>query len=158
MCADCTNRRLQVLACPGHQFERVTDVAVDHDELAHELAEAEIGGADVQYQLQRWCSICFSPALYGCCTVQPNVVGQEVAEITGCHLRLCFACEMTLRERHEGDLDQMVTEMDSKPKIVEADELLEREIKGRPRADVGFLRQDGLLMRTVLVMIDAEAT
>lgn len=154
MCANCTNRRLQVFACPGHQFERMTDEAVDHDELAHELTGAEIGGADVQYQLQRWCSVCFSPALYGCCTVQHDVVGQEETEITGCHLRLCFACEMMLRERHGGDLDQMVTDMDSKPKIVEADELLEREIKGRPRADVGFLRLDGLLMRAIMVTND----
>jgi hypothetical protein len=130
----------------------MTDAAVDHDALADELAGAEPGGADVQYQLQRWCSVCFSPALYGCCTVQPDVTGQEEAEVTGCHLRLCFACKVTLREQYEGNFDHMATVMDSEPKIVEADELLGREIKGRPRADVGFLRQDGLLMRTVLAM------
>ncbi|KAF3052730.1 hypothetical protein E8E11_010198 [Didymella keratinophila] len=154
MCVECTNRRLQVVVCPGHEFEQLVDAAVDHNALADELAGAEIGGADVQYQLQRWCSVCFSPAFYGCCTVQSDVTGQEEAEVTGCHLRLCLACEQSLRGAYEGNFDQMVFDMDSKPKIVEADELLGREIKGRPRADVGFLKQDGLLMRTVMAMDD----
>lgn len=154
MCADCTNRRLQIVVCPGHEFEQLVDVAIDHDTLADELVEAETGGADVQYQLQRWCSVCFSPAFYGCCTVQPDLTGHEEVEVTGCHLRLCIVCEQSLREVYNGNFDQMVTDMDKKPKIVEADELLDREIKGRPRADVGFLKQDGLLMRTVLAMDD----
>ena len=155
MCAECTNRRLQVVVCPGHEFAQLVDAAVDHDALADELAGAETGGADVQYQLQRWCSVCFSPAFYGCCTVQQDVTGQEEeAEVTGCHLRLCIACDQSLQEAYGGNFDQMVSDMDSKPKIVEADEPLGREIKGRPRADVGFLRQDGLLMRTVVAMDD----
>jgi hypothetical protein len=152
MCSSCTDRRLQIVVCPGHEFEQITDAAVDHDILANELAEAEPGGADVQYQLHRWCSLCFSPAMYGCCKIQPDVTGQEKADVTGCNLRLCVVCEQSLRKDYGGTLDQMVTDMDSKPKIVEADELLGREIMGRPRADVGFLKWDGLLMLTVMAM------
>ncbi|KAF3048135.1 hypothetical protein E8E12_010678 [Didymella heteroderae] len=154
MCPDCTNRRLQIVVCPGHRFEQLVDAIIDHDALADELAEAETGGADVKYQLQRWCSVCFSPAFHGCCTVQPDVTGQEEVEVTGCHLRLCVACEQSLREDYGSNFDQMVKDMDIKPKIVEADELLGRETKGRPRADVGFLKQDGLLMLTVMAMSD----
>ncbi|KAF1929151.1 uncharacterized protein M421DRAFT_100320 [Didymella exigua CBS 183.55] len=152
MCRECTNHRVQIVACAGHEFEQQVDAAVDHDVLADGLNEVEPGGADVQYQLQRWCSLCFSPASYGCCKVQLDITGQEEMEVTGCHLRLCFACEHSLREDYGGDFDQMVTQMDSKPKISEADEILEREIRGKPRADVGFLQVNGLLMRTVMAM------
>lgn len=154
MCNDCTNRRLQIIVCPGHEFERMTDAAVDYDALADELAEAETGGADIQYQLQRWCSVCFSPALYGCCTVQPDITGHEEADVTGCHLRLCVTCEQSLREDYGGNFDQMVTDTDNRPKISEADEILGKEIKGKPRADVGLLKRDGLIVLTVAAMND----
>ena len=53
-----------------------------------------------------------------------------------------------MRTRFKGDLDAMATELDAQPKISEADESLDKQLEGRPRADVGFLKQDGLLMRT----------
>lgn len=152
MCRDCTNRRLQVLVCPRHQFEQLVDIAADHDALACDLFEAETGGAEMQYQLQRWCSVCFSPALYGCNTVQPDVTGDVEAQTTGCHLRLCIACEQTLHKEYQDDFDLMVTELDRKPKISEADVILAKETQGRLRADVGFLKQNGLLILTVDAM------
>ena len=152
MCEECTNRRLQIVVCPGHEFERMADADTDHNQLTEELTEAEIGGADMQYQLQRWCSLCFSPASFGCNTVQPDLLGEEESKIAGCHLRLCIACEKTLREDYANHFDLMAADLDSKPKISEADEVLGNKIEGRPRADVGFLMQDGLLMRTVQAM------
>ena len=148
MCEECTNHRLQIVVCPGHEFECMADAAVDHNALTEELTEAEVGGADMQYQLQRWCSMCFSPAIFGCNTVQPDVM--EEIEVTGCHLRLCITCERALRGDYGGDLDRMAADLDSKPKISEADEVLGNRIEGRPRADVGFLMQDGLLIKTVM--------
>ena len=154
MCAECTNRRLQTIVCPGHEFEPMTDATIDHDVLTEELTKAEAGGADMQYQLQRWCSLCFSPASFGCNTVQPDLLGEVETEITGCHLRLCVVCERALRADYGGNFDQMVTDLDSKPKISEADEVLGNQIEGRPRADVGLLMQNGLLYSTVTAMED----
>lgn len=147
MCSDCTNQRLQIMVCPGHEFERIPDAVTDHDALAEELISAEPGGAGMQYQLTRWCSMCFSPAVFGCCTVQSDLCGEEEKEIAGCHLRLCFACEVALRTQFGNDLDAMVADLESQPKVAEADEALGRRIEGRPRADVGLLMQDSLLMQ-----------
>ncbi|UPX15847.1 uncharacterized protein EKO05_0006283 [Ascochyta rabiei] len=146
MCYECTQRRLQIIICPRHRFERLADADMDYDTLTDELAGAEPGGADMQYQLQRWCSMCFSPASWGCKTVQTTLHGAKEVDIEGCHLRLCVACQEALRVEFEDDFDRMATEMDERPKISEADEILRVEIKGRPRADVGFLTQGGLLL------------
>ncbi|KAF2624179.1 hypothetical protein BU25DRAFT_374521 [Macroventuria anomochaeta] len=149
MCTECTNQRLQILICPGHEFERIPDATSDYNALTEELAEAETGGADMQYQLSRWCSMCFSPATFGCSTVQPDLCGDEEKEIAGCHLRLCTACEKALRIDYGGNFDHMAAVLESQPKISEADETLGTKIKGRPRADVGLLMENGLLMRKV---------
>ena len=149
MCGECTRRRLQVLVCEDHHLEPMPDASTDHMKLSEELAATEPGGADMHYQLSRWCSMCWSPAAFGCSTLQTDLSGgDEGNEIEGCHLRLCFACEVSLRTRFKGDLDAMATELDAQPKISEADESLDKQLEGRPRADVGFLKQDGLLMRT----------
>ncbi|KAF9698163.1 hypothetical protein EKO04_003476 [Ascochyta lentis] len=149
MCTECTGRRLQIIACPGHNFEPMADAGMDYGTLTDEIVEAETGGADMQYQLQRWCSMCFFPAAFGCNTVQPTVQGLDGEEIEGCNLRVCATCEEKLRVGYEGDFDQMATEMEKLPKISEADEILGATIEGRPRADVGFLTQDGMLLRSV---------
>lgn len=156
MCKECSYRRVQILFCSGHEFEPLADAGMDHDALAEALAGAEAGGADIQYQLQRWCSMCFSPASYGCHTVQPSVLEDtdEEAEVEGCNLRLCAICEEALRVDFGGNLDQMATELDRMPKISEADEVLGAKIEGRPRADVGFLTQNGLLMRTLNTQLE----
>ena len=152
MCGECTRRRLQILVCEKHQLEPIPDAGTNHMELAEELVATEPGGADMQYQLSRWCSMCFSPAAFGCSTLQADLSGgDEGHEIEGCHLRLCSACEVALRTRFGGDLDAMATELDAQPKISEADETLDKQLDGRPRADVGFLRQGGLLMRRFVV-------
>ncbi|KAH6618970.1 hypothetical protein C7974DRAFT_441563, partial [Boeremia exigua] len=152
MCNDCMNKRLQIMVCPGHQLERITGAtSSDQEALADELCAAESGGPDGQYQLSRWCSLCFSPAIFGCSTVQPDLCGEEEMEIAGCHLRLCLVCEVALRTQHGGNLDAMATELDHQPKISELDETTGMGLQGRPRADVGLLMQDGLLMRAAQV-------
>ncbi|KAJ4353121.1 hypothetical protein N0V95_003655 [Ascochyta clinopodiicola] len=146
MCDDCTQHRLQIIICPGHNFGNLADADMDHGTLTNELAEAEPGGADMKYQLQRWCTMCFSPASWACDTLQVSLQGAEEVEIEGCNLRLCVTCEKTLQQDFKDDLDRMATEMDKQRKISEADEVRGVRIEGRPRADVGFLMQVGLLL------------
>jgi hypothetical protein len=147
MCEECTNRRLQIIVCPGHQFERMTYESLENDVLTDALLSAEIGSLEMQYQLQRWCSLCFSPAVFGCNVVQPGLLGDEESEVTGCGLRLCHDCEMALQKDFNGDFDRIVEFLDKQPKVSEADEM-SGDVEGRPRADVGFLKQDSLLVRS----------
>ncbi|KAF3008941.1 hypothetical protein E8E13_011364 [Curvularia kusanoi] len=145
MCGDCSMLRLQILVCDGHIMECLPEANTDHDALGDELVAAE-QGEETRYQLSRWCSLCFSPASFGCSTLQADISTHGEDKIAGCHLRLCLACEVALRERFGGNFDAMVMELDAQPKISEADDKLDRDLEGRARADVGFLRQDGLLM------------
>ena len=70
----------------------------------------------------------------------------------GCGLRLCERCVGWLVERFEGDLDRMVEVVQGG---MEAGGEDARELI--VRADVEFLRIDGLLMRNLTAMAEAEA-
>ena len=98
---------------------------------------AVLGGSPaIHEQLQRWCSMCFYPASFGCCVPQDGGV-------IGCGLRLCDRCEIDLRGKYQGCSSEMASALDEQPKIEKDDgELLERV-----RADVGMLPKTGLLMR-----------
>ncbi|KAF2130739.1 hypothetical protein P153DRAFT_336572 [Dothidotthia symphoricarpi CBS 119687] len=150
MCVSCTTSRLQILACPAHQLTpiRHTNEHPSFDDVAEELMFAEPGSIAMQYQLQRWCSMCFSVATFGCACSQPSVCGEEETELSGCGLRLCDSCEIALRG-FAGDFDRMAEDMDRQSKIAEFDQQQGRSLEGVARADVGFLRQDGLLMRHI---------
>lgn len=80
----------------------------------------------------RWCSLCPALAQYGCCAAGPH--GK------GCGLMLCEACMVSLVSNH-GDLDRTLDRLEDKPS--------QQRILGL-RADCGFLRQEGLLMKYVL--------
>jgi hypothetical protein len=150
MCLDCTNMRLQVIVCPSHSFQRLSDSDEELDwyAISEELMSAEPGSAEVRWQLQRWCSMCFSVATYGCATTQRALVGEDDEELPGCGLRLCESCFETLQGVFGGNVEDMVVEMEKQPKVSEEDELTEA-LEAKPRADVGFLRHDGLLLRCV---------
>jgi hypothetical protein len=147
MCNVCTTGRLQVIVCPGHELQNMTDdgAALDMGTMTDELISAEPGSWDMLYQLQRWCSLCCSVASLGCGTVQPSLE-EEIEEVVGCGLRLCERCAETLEIEFAGDLGAMVEEMDKMPKNSEKDEE-EGDVHGKVRADVGFLSVEGLLMR-----------
>ncbi|KAJ8115565.1 hypothetical protein OPT61_g2814 [Boeremia exigua] len=147
MCADCTNQRLLTLVCSEHSLERMPGVIPEWTALTEELNAAEPGGTNMRYQLLRWCSLCFSPAEFGCSTIQDGVCEEEAESIVGCNLRLCATCEEALRTVYNGNFDAMATKLDKKPKVSEVDAILERDLEGRPRADVGLLTADGLLIR-----------
>lgn len=74
------------------------------------------------------------------------------ADGEGCGLRLCERCVGWLVERFECDLDRMVEAVQGGVEVGGED--------GRElivRADVEFLRTDGLLMRNLTAMAEAEA-
>jgi hypothetical protein len=150
MCADCTSTRLQVMCCPEHEFQTMYDQAevLDFDAIGDELIAADPGSADIRHQLQRWCSTCFTPASWGCATLQPSLIGEEGDETVGCGLRLCDKCMETLRDKYLWDLEEMADAMVRMPKTSE-DDGEAGALQGKPRADVGFLRQNGLLMRVI---------
>jgi hypothetical protein len=151
MCFACTNTRLQVIVCPDHSFQRLadSDEVVDFETITDELISAEPGSTDARYQLQRWCSMCFSPASYGCATVQPALVGEDDEQLPGCGLRLCQRCFETLRDEFQGNVEDMVGEMVKQPKVSEEDDEAGGRLEGKPRADVDFLWMGGLMMRCV---------
>jgi hypothetical protein len=149
MCAACTNSRLQVIICPGHEYERMSDDETpEYFAVAGELLDAEPGSAELRYQLQRWCSMCFSVATWGCSTAQPSLLSDDDAEIVGCGLRFCDKCYETLRDVYFGDLENFADAMAKMPKTSEDDEQT-GELEGKPRADVDLLRQNGLLMMII---------
>lgn len=153
MCVDCTSLRLQIMACSAHELQPLYDDSAampEFDTAADDLVmAAESGSKTIQYQLQRWCSMCFSVAVFGCACVQPSVCGEEEVQVPGCGLRLCYQCEVAFRERYGDDLDQMVKYMDSQSKVGELDDQ-SADLEGKVRADIGFLSQDGLLLRYMM--------
>ncbi|KAH9875482.1 hypothetical protein J1614_004303 [Plenodomus biglobosus] len=149
MCGPCACIRLQIMVRPNHEIEQAIDSTdmPDLDELSGDLISAEPGSEEMFYQLQRWCSMCFAVAKFGCATVQPSVCGEEETNEIGCGLRLCERCAVRLQDEFGGDVGLMASHMDTLPKIGVADE--GGNLEGRARADVGFLKRDGLLMTNI---------
>jgi hypothetical protein len=158
MCTDCTLNRVQMILCEGHEFESLTDDSIiqDVDTIANELMDAEAGSAEMRHQLQRSCSMCFSIASWGCARNQPALSGEtDEEERVGCGLRLCDKCLKILRDVYEWDLEEMAGAMASMPKSTEEDGNA-NALQGKPRADVGLLLKDGLLMRCMAAYIGDE--
>lgn len=149
MCNVCTANRLQIMVCPNHELECLAedDSMLDFDSVTNDLLSTEPGSIMMQFELLRWCSLCFSVAKFGCSTVQPSLYGEDGehdTDVVGCGLRLCGRCESRLKEEFEGDVSAMAEKMDMLSKIsMDADG---EHLEGRVRADVGFLKQDSLLV------------
>jgi hypothetical protein len=154
MCQNCTFTRLQIIACPGHIMQSTLEALAtqDFDSAAQELLDAEPRSPTMQYQLQRWCSMCFSLATFKCCTPQPSITGQSPDEdedlVDGCGLRLCDRCESEYLNVWEGNFQGMLARLQQEPKAREEDDLGGNE-QAIVRADVEFLSMDGLLMKNV---------
>ncbi len=149
MCETCTVARLQTLVCE-HEIHSLADVpsfGQDFDEAVNELLSAEPNSEELQVQLKRWCSMCFSLATHGCCLPQLDLCGEEESTIIGCGLRFCDSCAIKLKEEYVGNVDIMAREMEKLPKPDLDDE--HGDLEGNARADVGFLRQSGLLMKSM---------
>ncbi|KAF2190865.1 hypothetical protein K469DRAFT_486778, partial [Zopfia rhizophila CBS 207.26] len=147
MCQFCSMSRVQIMICETHELKPLEDLDLDFDDAVNGLIAVEPRSDAMKYQLQRWCSMCFSLATFICCTLQPSLItkegegGEEEAILDGCGLCLCDKCEVRLREEFGGDSSEMATAIDKEPKARE-----DQEDLVVVRADVGFLMKEGLLM------------
>ena len=151
MCQQCTIGRVQIIHCPSHDIQPIQDegTAFDFESTFNELLEAQPGSSEMNHQLQRWCSMCFSVATFQCASAQPSLFADddETAMVKGCGLRLCGTCETRFREEFEGDCDAMAAALDKEPKAKEGEDTDGGAVV--VRADVGLLKRDGLLIRNV---------
>ncbi|KAF2470726.1 uncharacterized protein BDR25DRAFT_163141, partial [Lindgomyces ingoldianus] len=151
MCQACTLSRIQIVLCLGHQVTQSPSKDPDDDfaVVVDHLLSAEPRSEELKYQHQRWCTMCFAVATFKCCTPQPPICdsAEDDGMIFGCGLRFCDCCERRYREEFKGDVDEMATALEKEPK---ARETTEDTCGTVARADVGFLRQDGLLMANVV--------
>ncbi|KAF2655934.1 hypothetical protein K491DRAFT_597870 [Lophiostoma macrostomum CBS 122681] len=152
MCGACTISRVQIISCERHEIRAIEgqDAEQDMNAAAEDLMSAEPGSDTMSYQQQRWCSMCFSLAVFKCVTPQFSFWMDDdegEVEIEGCGLRFCRDCELKFRETYDGNLNTMATVMDLEPKVGEDEE--PDPDSPSVRADVGFLRREGLLMKTV---------
>ncbi|KAI4933424.1 uncharacterized protein J4E92_003090 [Alternaria infectoria] len=147
MCQDCTMSRVQIVACEGHEIQHIfpNGMTPDFDQTAADLLDSAETPAGCQQQLQRWCSMCFTPASFTCRTHQTSLFDQE---IEGCGLKLCIGCQVRLTQKFNNDSSLMAETLDLEPKA-SADEDMDPENSMVVRADVGFLCQEGLLMRSL---------
>lgn len=153
MCQPCTMGRAQILSCEMHHLRYIHDdleAIPEFEETFAELLETAVTPSEVRYQLQRWCSMCFSPAIFACSTPQPSFLTNNESEVVleGCGLRLCGSCEKILREDFDGNSSAMAEFMDIQGKAKEGDENTEGLIV---RADVGFISFKGLLIKAMEV-------
>ncbi|KAI4702582.1 hypothetical protein J4E81_002947 [Alternaria sp. BMP 2799] len=139
--------RVQIVACEGHEIQHIfpNGMTPDFDQTAADLLESAETPAGCQQQLQRWCSMCFTPATFTCGTRQVSLFDQE---IEGCGLKLCIGCQVRLTQKFNNDSSVMAETLDLEPKA-SADEDMDPENSMVVRADVGFLCQEGLLMRSL---------
>ncbi|KAH8730575.1 hypothetical protein GQ44DRAFT_644745 [Phaeosphaeriaceae sp. PMI808] len=151
MCDDCTNLRLQILFCTGHNFVSIPhNAAHDFDTVAEDLFSAEPGSPEAQHELQRWCSLCFSVAKFACMTAQALVTGD--GEVPSCGARLCNRCMEALQNRHSWDFQALVVSMDAQPKTKENGQ--NGALEGKARADAALLSREGLLLKCVTVELE----
>ncbi|KAJ4355887.1 uncharacterized protein N0V89_003912 [Didymosphaeria variabile] len=162
MCQQCTCDRLQIMVCPDHVIQpiRLQESALDYDAAAENLMSAPPASSQMQHQLQRWCSMCFSLATHQCCTPQPFIGAHEDEEdpviMNGCGLRFCHRCALEFDLVYQNNLHDMATALDKEPKPKDTEDQDEEETteaeksdQGTVRADVGLLMVDGLLMSCV---------
>jgi hypothetical protein len=149
VCSNCTLTRLQTIMCPGHTISRRAH-KVDEIVAVEKLVAAEPQSDDFLRQLKEWCSFCFRIATHKCRTVQPSLAAHADDEqnmVAGCGLRLCDTCEVRLRTEFQNSSTAMAASLDEEPKPKKGGR--GGVLPGQPRADVEFLREDGLLMKNI---------
>jgi hypothetical protein len=96
------------------------------------FADVDEDGEEVRYH---WCSVCVNLATWECVSMQEDMAGASVK--VGCGLLLCDLCAVEV-EAANGDLQSVVR------KLEESDGLDQIRPRGL-RADVNFLREDGIM-------------
>jgi hypothetical protein len=135
ICSACTLERLMIAACGAHEIEPLEGRADAGD--AEGWMEFLMPGKAEEAPFE-WCSVCPSPAGFGCCKRQQDGhdPDEEALGGVGCGLRLCESCAVVLVHECEGSLERLVRRV--------------REGEGwGVRADVEFLLPEGELLRRV---------
>ncbi|KAL9114538.1 MAG: hypothetical protein Q9227_001619 [Pyrenula ochraceoflavens] len=125
MCRSCAYERLHIVRCPGHDIIELSDLNeadFDHQTVLDHLFNQEPGSEE---PISLWCSICITPAFYGCCTAQRfDMYGRPTSsdseDFRGCGLVLCSECAEAVR-CSRGDLAAMKKGLDSGTKNLRAD-------------------------------------
>jgi hypothetical protein len=139
MCRECALSRASTVACIDHELQQIyTGGEVAFENAITSLLQAQGNPTEIRHELQYWCSMCFSLAVFACC--KPSA-----SQDMGCGLRLCEPCEIDMREKYGGCSSTMAEVCDREPKFRKTDR--EMNPGQRVRADVGFLSNDGLLVK-----------
>lgn len=155
MCMTCTESRLQIIMCPGHEIApiKMNGSLPSIEDVVDELCEIKPRSEGGTWFMQRFCTFCFSLAEFRCDNNNGALLGDagegDKLLFDGCGLRLCKACEVKLRETYDGDVQLMVAAFDKMPKPRDGD-----EVEVKVRADVGFLLEHGLMMKNLCAQMD----
>ncbi|KAI9869435.1 MAG: hypothetical protein M1813_000224 [Trichoglossum hirsutum] len=142
MCFLCTMERMLICNCEDHTIHPLPNR--DPGDFDFEAAFQELLSDQCSQGTNRslWCSVCPSPAFFECRT--PQELDLQVDEIVqsppmafGCGLLLCETCEQLLTNQYKGDLQAMVSNVESNL----------HDFPAGLRADVSFLLDEGELMR-----------
>lgn len=113
MCIACTEARIRVIACPGHQIRTMPIIgqALGHD-VAFAMLESVTPGDDLRTADAKCCMLCVCrQATDRCCAKQPE--GDSV----GCGLALCGMCALVLHA-YDGDLQRVLIRHNGKDEIL----------------------------------------
>lgn len=102
MCIACALERIRITQCTWHRIiplQGYSPDTFDFDAAFNSLTP----GIEEPKMINPWCSLCPSPAFFGCSAIQPVNVYQECVEpcspdAVGCGLLLCERCEAGMRE------------------------------------------------------------
>ncbi|KAF2803583.1 uncharacterized protein BDZ99DRAFT_546812 [Mytilinidion resinicola] len=161
MCFNCTIGRYQIILCDNHEFHRIPNiVAEDIDNVVEQLDMARPGSALSEVLQSKFCSLCVNDlAEFECATVQPSLILADTGEqyIRGCGLKLCRRCASVLWKNCGGSLQETIQVLEQSAMEDQANDEFPEFMA---RADIGLLKNDGLLnrnMEAIEIEMDPEA-
>ncbi|KAF2497898.1 hypothetical protein BU16DRAFT_328281 [Lophium mytilinum] len=159
MCFNCTIGRYQIIICDNHEFQRIPNmVPEDIENVAEQLEMAQPGSALSKVIQDKFCSLCVNDlAEFECVADQDSLMLDDSGEqctIRGCGLKLCRRCASVLWKNCGGSLQETILALEQSAK---EDHENDEELGFMARADIGFLKTDGLLSKNVEALeLDVE--
>lgn len=95
MCIACARKRLRVIKCKGHNMtplKGVTEKGFDFDAAYNSLSGL------AHQAINAWCSLCLTPAFYGCTPSFVTSSNGVTRVMKACGLLLCSRCAKLLGE------------------------------------------------------------
>ena len=102
MCIACALERIRITQCAGHRIIPLKGCSPDTFDFDAAF-DSLTPGLEGPIMINSWCSLCPSPAFFGCGAIQPVNIYQECVEpsspdAVGCGLLLCERCQVGMRE------------------------------------------------------------